>query len=102
MLAELEALAPRVVVVRSRHPRSGPTQPVARMAAEVGLEAALQSDTVSGGLGLAMEIAGAKDLVLCTGSLSVAAEVLEEVRGIPPEVYPTLQGPPGASTVGVL
>ena len=102
MLAELKALAPRVVVVRSRHPRCGPTGPVARAAAELGLHTALQSDTVSRGFGRAMEIAGPRDLVLCTGSLSVAAEVMEELRGIQPEVYPTLQRPPDASAVGVL
>ena len=102
MLAELKALAPRVVVVRSRHPRCGPTGPVARAAAELGLHTPLQSDTVSRGFGRAMEIAGPRDLVLCTGSLSVVAEVIEELRGIQPEVYPTLQRPPDASAVGVL
>ena len=101
MLAELKALAPRVVVVRSRHPRSGPTGPVAQAVADLGLGAALQSDTVSGGFGRAMEIAGPRDLVLCTGSLSVAAEVIEELRDIPHELYPTLQRPPDGSGVRV-
>ncbi len=101
MLAELAELAPRVVVVRSRHPRSGPVAPLSGLVAELGLEIAGRAETVSGGLGRAMEIAGEGDLVLCTGSLSVAAEVIEEVRDIPPELYPDLQGPPGPSTVKV-
>jgi len=90
MLAELRALAPRVVIVRSRHPRSGPTGPAARAVSELGLDPPSQSDTVSGGFGRAMEIAGTRDLVLCTGSLSVAAEVIEELQGIQPELYPAL------------
>ena len=101
MLSELKTLAPRVVIVRSRHPRSGPTGPAARVVSELGLDAPLQSDTVSGGFGRAMEIAGSRDLVLCTGSLSVAAEVIEELRGIQPELYPTLQRPPDTSAIGV-
>jgi dihydrofolate synthase/folylpolyglutamate synthase len=101
MLAELKTLDPRVVMVRSRHPRSGPTGPAAQAAAEIGLEPVLQSDTVSGGLDLAIGVAEPGDLVLCTGSLSVAAEVIEELRGIPRELYPHLQGPPGGSAVEV-
>jgi dihydrofolate synthase/folylpolyglutamate synthase len=101
MLAELRALAPRVVVVRSRHPRSGPTGPASRVASELGLGTVLESDTVAGGFGLAMEIAGPSDLVLCTGSLSVAAEVVEEIQGIRPELYPTLERPPDTTAIGV-
>ena len=101
MLTELKALVPRAVIVRSRHPRSGPTGPAARIVSELGLDAALQSDTVSGGFALAMKIAGARDLVLCTGSLSVAAEVIEELQGIEPELYPTLQTPPDTTPIGV-
>ena len=33
------------------------------------------------------------DLVLGTGSLSVAAEVTEEVQNIPPELYPYMSVP---------
>ena len=41
----------------------------------------------------ALELAGDGDLVLGTGSLSVAAEVIEEMRGIEPELYPYIKRP---------
>ena len=41
----------------------------------------------------ALEMASEKDLVLGTGSLSVAAEITEEVQGIPPELYPYMSMP---------
>ena len=37
------------------------------------------------------------DLVLATGSLSVVAEVMEEVKGIPAELYPNIKGLPAGA-----
>ena len=43
--------------------------------------------TVREGVELALSVAGINDLVLATGSISVAAEVIEWKENIVPEVY---------------
>ncbi len=101
MLAEIAPLAPRVVVVKSRHPRSGRLDAATRSVTDAGLEAVGQSDSVGDGLARAIDLAGSHDLILCTGSLSVAAEVTEELKGIPPETYPNLTGPTRRSDTAV-
>ena len=60
-----------------------------------------QSDNVEEGIRRALEMAADGDLILGTGSLTVAAEVIEEMRGIAPELYPSIRLPsnPGAPTV---
>ena len=93
MLEELSSLSPRVVAVQSRHPRSSRADRIAQSAAAAGLNLVAQSDTVAGGLRIALETADAGDLILCTGSLALAAEVLEDLEGIEPEIYENLRGP---------
>ncbi|MCH8206045.1 MAG: bifunctional folylpolyglutamate synthase/dihydrofolate synthase [Chloroflexi bacterium] len=93
MAAELAELSPAVVAVRSRHPRSVSSDVVAGVASDGGLTVVFQSDDVGEGTRRALEIAGENDLVLATGSLSVAAEVIEEIKGVPAEVYPNIKRP---------
>ena len=100
MLAELSALAPDVAAVRSRQPRSAPVELLAKTARGQGVPVFLQSEDVGAATRRVLDIAGKEDLVLATGSLSVAAEVIEEVGGIEPELYPYLERP--AATAGVL
>ena len=88
MLAALAPLAPVIVAARSRHPRSASSATIAEAAKAAGLEAAFSADDVGAATRYALSIAGPDDVVLGTGSLSVAAEVIEEARGIPPELYP--------------
>jgi hypothetical protein len=38
----------------------------------------------------ALDLATTSDLILATGSLSVPAEVIEELEGIEPEMYPSI------------
>jgi len=76
--------------VRSRHPRSADPTNAAETARKLGIEVAATSDTVSAGFDQAIEMSEPGDLILCTGSLSVASEVLEELRDIEPEIYPNL------------
>ena len=59
------------------------------------------SDNVGEATRKALEMAKEGDLVLGTGSLSVAAEVIEELRGVTPELYPYIKPPadPGVATV---
>ena len=93
MLEELSSLSPRVVAVQSRHPRSSRADRIAQSITAAGLNLVAQSDTVAGGLRIALETADAGDLILCTGSLALAGEVLEYLEGIEPEIYENLRGP---------
>ena len=93
MLRELSSLSPRVVAVQSRHPRSSRAESIAQSVVDSGLDLVAHAETVAGGLRVALETANAGDLILCTGSLALAGEVLEVLEGIEPEIYENLRGP---------
>jgi folylpolyglutamate synthase/dihydropteroate synthase len=93
MLEELSSLSPRVVAVQSRHPRSSRVDRIAQAVTDSELNLVAQADTVAGGLRVALETANAGDLILCTGSLALAAEVLEYLQATEPEIYENLRGP---------
>ena len=93
MLDELAALSPRIAAVRSRQPRSAPSGGIAALARSRGLEVVFESENVGEATRRALDVAGEGDLVLATGSLSVAAEVIEELRGMTPELYPYIKPP---------
>ena len=99
MMTELAPLAPDIVAVRSRHPRSAPSQIIARTANERGLSVLLQSEDIGVATRRAVETAGEEDLVLGTGSLSVVGEVIEEIEGVAPELYPNLKRPASISDI---
>ena len=94
MADAIAALSPVVVAVRSRHPRSAPSGGIAELFESRGLTVAHQTEDVGEGTRQALGMARAGDLVLGTGSLTVAAEVIEHVKGISPELYPTIKLPP--------
>ncbi len=102
MVSALAALEPLVVAVRSRHPRAVCSAAVARLVSGAGMEVIFQTDDVGEGTRRAVEAAGADGLVLAAGSLSVAAEVTEEIRGMPAELYPTIKGPSGGRAAVVV
>ena len=91
MIAELASLSPVVAAVKSRHPKSATAETVAEAARATGLEVPLVSDDVGEAARWAGREAGPDDLVLATGSFAVAAEVIEEVEGIEPEIYEGLR-----------
>jgi len=97
MLEELAVLGPQIVAVRSRHPRSAPSADVAALSKELGMPVPFQTDDVGEGVRAAVALAGREDLVLGTGSLSVVAEVIEEVEGLEAELYPIISPPAGQS-----
>ena len=99
MLSEVEPLSPVIVAARSRHPRSAPSEVVADVCREAGLQVEFKSEEVGVATRWALDVARQDDLVLGTGSLSVAAEVIEEIRGMPPEVYPYITRPSKAPVV---
>jgi dihydrofolate synthase/folylpolyglutamate synthase len=91
MLSELAALSPVVAAVKSRHPKSATPETVAEAARATGLEVALVSDDVGEAVSWAAREASPDDLVLATGSLAVAAAVIEKIEGIEPEIYEGLR-----------
>lgn len=94
MLQALAPLSPVLVAAQSRHPRSAAAAAIAQTAAQIGIDAAFASDDVAQATRYALSIARPNDLVLGTGSLSVAAEITEEIQHIPPETYPYIKPPP--------
>ena len=93
MMAEVACLSPTVIAVRTRHPRSVPAEVIAEAATEQGLRVAFESQHVGQAVERAMSMAGPEDLVVGTGSLFVAAEVIEQVSGMSPELYPEIKRP---------
>jgi dihydrofolate synthase/folylpolyglutamate synthase len=97
----------RVIATRSRHPRAAPPQAVANafLAARSALGATLEVaavESVEKAVSMAMGEARATpahpgDLVLVTGSLFVAAEAREALKGITPELYPEMERPADAA-----
>lgn len=94
MLQALAPLSPILVAASSRHPRSAASETITQTAAQIGIDAAFASDDVAQATRYALSVARPNDLVLGTGSLSVAAEITEEIQHIPPETYPYIKPPP--------
>jgi dihydrofolate synthase/folylpolyglutamate synthase len=88
LVGELKLLPPaKVITTHSRHPRATPPRGVAsefrRYTDKVRI-----TDTISQALDMARDMAAEGDLILITGSLFVAAEAREHMKGITPEIYP--------------
>lgn len=94
MLQALAPLSPILIAAQSRHPRSASSATIAQTAAQIGIDTAFASDDVAQATRYALAVARPNDLVLGTGSLSVAAEITEEIQHIPPETYPYIKPPP--------
>ena len=93
MLEAFARLAPDVVAVQSRHPRSAHASVTGDVVRGFGLDLVGEFETVAEGVRHAIKVAGPEDLVLCSGSLALAAEAIEELEGIEPEIYENLRGP---------
>lgn len=93
MLEEVAHLSPFVMPAQSRHPKAAAVNSIVTMARERGLSVRQGSGAVGEAVRQAIGEAGERDLVLATGSLSVAAEVIEEVEGVAYETYPTMNMP---------
>ena len=78
--SELVPLFNEVIVTRSRHPRAMLPAPIVAEFAKYGVKTQVMED-VPKALSLALNIAGAQDLVCVTGSLFVVAEAIEGVAG---------------------
>ena len=93
MAAELAQLSPVVIAARSRHPKTAPNDTISQAFAEHGVQVASETEGVGRATHRALDMAREGDLVLGTGSLFVAAEVIEAIKGLEPELYPTLRRP---------
>ncbi len=90
MVQELATLSPRIIAVRSRHPRSMSSEAIAQAFSQGGVQTVYESDDISRATNYAVDMAQRGDLILGTGSLFVAAEIIETIRGKEPELYPSL------------
>jgi len=93
MLTALAGLSPIVIPVQSRHPKAAEVDSIVTTAREIGLHVEQGPNAVGGAVRRAVGQAGERDLVLATGSLSVAAEVIEEIEGVAFETYRTINMP---------
>ncbi|MBI4236699.1 MAG: bifunctional folylpolyglutamate synthase/dihydrofolate synthase, partial [Chloroflexi bacterium] len=84
---ELAPVVAGAFAVSSRHPRSLPAVRVADALWESGVRVRPEP-SVAAGVEKAMAEAGARGIVLVTGSLFVVAEAREHILGITPELYP--------------
>jgi dihydrofolate synthase/folylpolyglutamate synthase len=88
-------LSPRIIVTASRHPKAvGPSSFASALEADRIPVTGVTSNTRVG-LRLAREAAAGTGLIVAAGSLFVAAEVIELVRGMEPELYPDMTGAAG-------
>ena len=94
-LQPLRRLTGRAYAVRSHHPRAERPEAVAAALeqegfAVLGIDEDVAAATTAAAAGT--RAAGPPHTVIATGSLSVVAEVIACVRGIPIETYPTIRG----------
>ena len=92
ILREFSRLDPILIPVSSRHPKAAPHTDIVNCADEIGILVDEGSRTGFENLTHAMEYAlsrtTSRDMILGTGSLSVAAEIIEWKRKVVPELYP--------------
>ncbi len=91
MIKELGKITPEIIAVKSRHPRALPSDVIAKQVENEGLKVIYQSDNISKGIKYALDRTIERGLILGTGSLFVAAEILEIIEGRHPEIYPELE-----------
>ena len=92
MLEELAALDPTVIAVQSRHPKAATVEEIAEAAQAAGVSVVMEHGGVGVATRRALALAAKSDAVVGTGSLSVVGEMIEEIEGIEPELYPYLKG----------
>lgn len=83
---ELMPISDRVIVTRSRHPRSAEPAELANKLEKWGVKTEVAQDVVTA-VTQAKIIAREKDLICATGSLFVVAEAREHIKGLPAELY---------------
>ena len=90
---ELAPLEPRIVITESRHPKTLTGFELAQALSECKITVTVKTSNTREALEEARLLAGDGSLILATGSLFVAAEIIEIEHGIEPELYPDLKIP---------
>lgn len=85
--AELAPISSLAIATRSRNPRALQPSLLLNELERHGVRAEV-APSVAEAAGRALALAGPNDLICATGSLFVAAEAIEFMKGIPPELYP--------------
>ena len=93
ILKNFSHLSPYLFLGKSRHPKSTNLGDIIRSASPLNLPVVAEFATVGDALQGALDEGESEDLVLVTGSLSVAAEAIEYLKDIPPEIYPNISRP---------
>lgn len=91
MIKELSMASPEIIAVRSRHPMALPSDVIANQVKNEGLKVIYQSDSISKSINYALDRTMEGGLILGTGSLFIAAEILEVIENRQPELYPELE-----------
>ena len=91
---ELAPLKPKIVVTESRHPKSLTKSELSDALSESKIAVSNVTSNTDEALTQAKNIANEHDLILATGSLFVAAEIIEIEHSIEPELYPDIKLPP--------
>ena len=86
IVGALAPLSSQAIVTRSRHPRALAPNLLLEELEKQGVKGEL-AESVSSAVERAMEMAGPRDLICATGSLFVAAEAREYIKGIPYDVF---------------
>jgi dihydrofolate synthase/folylpolyglutamate synthase len=89
----LSQLGARFIATQSRHPRTLDAGSLAEALETVRIHVQGTAINAADALALAKALCKPGDLVVACGSLFVAAEIIEEVTGIEPEIYEGLTGP---------
>tara|TARA_Y100001960_G_scaffold330185_1_gene423510 strand:+ start:1360 stop:2775 length:1416 start_codon:yes stop_codon:yes gene_type:complete len=93
ILKHFSSYSPLLFLGKSRHPKATNTSDVKMEASSLNLLEVSEFATVGDALQRAINEGLEDDLILVTGSLSVAAEAIEYLQDIPPEIYPNISGP---------
>ena len=88
IIGELAPLATVAIATHSRHPRALAPSLLLEQLASRGVTTEL-TESVAAAASRALALAGPRDIICATGSLFVAAEAREYMKGIAPEIYPS-------------
>ena len=88
-------IAPEIVVTRSRHPKAVEPADFAAALVQDRIQVTASTETTKDGIVKARTIATPDSVIIATGSLFVAAEAIEFITGVEPEIYPDLRGTAG-------
>ena len=91
---ELQPFKPIFITTESRHPKSLTNLELSKLLGECKIGVHQSTSNTSDALNVAKNLANENDLILGTGSLFVAAEIVEIEHKIEPELYPDIKLPP--------